>query len=303
MRIAVILNPVARHGWAGRQRRRLERALSAAGLAYDLHETRYRRHAVELAEHLAAEHDVVVAAGGDGTVNEVSRGLIRAGGGAHLGLVPIGTGNDFTKMIGVPCQVEEAVDVLSRHRPRCVDYGRFEWWEDADVPAGSGFFVNAIGLGFDAQVAVSVDRFRRLPGKAPYVAAVLQSLRQWRTPRGRVQADAATVYAGKLFFATTSNGRCSGGGFYLSPGASVNDGHLDLIVLEEVSVGRVLQLLPRVLLGRHEGAPEVHTCRARSVEVSVEAPLPVHVDGEIVTRRATRLHVEVVAGGLSILHP
>lgn len=302
-RFAVILNPAARHGWAGRQRQRLDEALAASGLGYDVHVTQYAGHAIELARQLAHEHAVVVAAGGDGTVNEVSQGLIHAGNGTHLGLVPIGTGNDFTKMIGVPPQVERAVEVLARIRPRRVDYGRFRWWEESEQPVGEGSFVNAIGMGFDAQVAASVDRFRFLPGKSSYVAAVFDALRRWSTPMGSVRVGHETVYEGRLFLVTTSNGQCSGGGFYLTPSASVEDGRLDLIVFEGVGVGRILQLLPQVMRGRHTTAPDVHMRRARRVEVATDAPVPIHVDGEVVTRLARRLEVEVVPGGLSVLHP
>jgi diacylglycerol kinase (ATP) len=303
MRYTFILNPAAGHGAAARRRRAVEAAVAASGLDADLRLTEGPGHAFTLAREAAAEKDVVVAVGGDGTVQEVSGGILASRRPVHLGVLPLGTGNDFVKMLGMPSEPRAAVEALRRARPQAVDYGRVRWWEDGK--AAEGTFVNAVGIGFDAQVAGEVGAFKFLPGVAAYLAAVLRTLARWKAPRVRVTVEQAAAppyrYEGPLLLTTAGNGTCSGGGFYLTPAASVTDGLLDVCLIEGISVPRILQLLPFTLFGRHIHAREVHMHRGVRIHLESDAPLPVHADGELLTRAARRLEIEVVPGGLSAL--
>jgi YegS/Rv2252/BmrU family lipid kinase len=305
--LLVILNPAAGRGGASSLWPQLQRAFRAAGARPELALTRAPGHAVELAESAArAGWPGVVAVGGDGVVHEVVNGLMRASeAAAHdtaLGVIAAGSGNDFVKMLHLPTHHPDlAARRIAAAAPRAVDVGRVDRCVAARGPAGVWYFTNGIGMGFDAQVAVQASRIRRLKGFAIYAAAVLRTLRDLRSPRMRVEIDGVTVADRPLVLATIGNGQCHGGSFWLSPGASVEDGLLDVLVADARSVPKVLALLPRVMRGQHVGAQGVTIHRGRVARVTSEEPVPIHADGELVADGVTELEAAVVAGGLRVL--
>lgn len=293
----VILNPTANRGGAERQWGAAEAVLMAAGTRYRVHRTRARGHAVDLAAQAVAEGwPAVLAVGGDGTVHEVVNGLVGASGEAAtppLGIVPLGSGNDFVKLVGLPPgSGRRAAEQLLRATPRCVDVGRMN----------GELFTNGVGIGFDARVAAAAQRVRRLRGMAIYGWAVLQVLSTHRTPRMHVTIDGETVVADEpLTLVTVGNGACHGGGFWICPAASIDDGLFDVCIAEAMTVPRLLGVLPRVMRGRHVGRPGVRMLRGRRIEIRADEPLPIHTDGEVVTQPLQQLDFEVLPGRLTVL--
>src|SRR5690606_11312996 len=150
--------------------------------------TERRGHAAELAERAVDERwGAVIAVGGDGVVHEVANGLMRrAGEGASLplGIIPVGSGNDFVKMLGVPPhRPADAVRRLVGAQPRQVDVGCVRRHDSGGGPPGTWYFTNGVGVGFDAQVATHARGIRRLRGAAIYGWALLKTLSQLRAPR------------------------------------------------------------------------------------------------------------------------
>lgn len=305
MQYVAILNPAAGHGRVRRRREAIAAALASTGWPGTLRLTEAPGHAVELARQAAIEAEVVIAVGGDGTVHEVCRGLLASDHRAHLGVVPLGTGNDFVKMLGMPRRLVAAAQSLATAAPQAVDYGIVQWTEHGQQRQQP--FVNAVGIGFDAQVAVRTAASKMLPGLASYLIAVLQTLRCWDGPHVRIESctpdGARLCFDHRMLLVTAGNGVCSGGMFYLTPHASIMDGLLDVCIVENMPPTRLLQILPRALNGTHEVAREVHTCRVRSLRVTANVGLPVHADGEIVALNAQNVAIEVVPEGLSVLMP
>ncbi len=307
MKTIAILNPRAATGKAGRRRGVVEAAMRDAGLGDEVWLTEAPGHAVALARQAAAEAEAILAVGGDGTIHEVSRGLIASERPVSLGVIPLGTGNDFVKMLGMARDPVAAARQLATAVPTPVDYGVVRWEEEGQMH--ERIFVNAVGIGFDAFVATEVDAYKGLPGITGYVVAVLQALGRWRAPHVSIHgaatpADSASVlFDGPMLLVTAGNGVCSGGSFYLTPRASFTDGLLDVCMVAEASPWRILQILPRALKGRHEREPEVQSAHIHSLTVTAEAGLPIHADGEIVTRSTRAIEVEVKPGGLSVLMP
>lgn len=304
MHYVLILNPVAGHGRVRRKQDALRRALDAASVSYEVRCTEAPGHAVALAHAAAAPGRAVVAVGGDGTVHEVARGLVEQGGGVPLGVIPMGTGNDFVKTIGMPSTPDAAVDALLRAQLQQVDHGWVRWEEHGQER--EQVFVNAVGIGFDARVAYEARAFKRLPGMTGYLAAVFRTLRRWTSPRATVTAETAegasvTLYAGALLLTTVGNGVSSGGAFYLTPHASIQDGVLDACVVAHASPWRILQVLPRALRGQHTAAPEVRMAAVRSLHLRADAPIPLHADGEGLSAGTQRMDVRIVEGGLRVL--
>jgi YegS/Rv2252/BmrU family lipid kinase len=311
MHYTFILNPNAGNGTARKKRSLIENVLRTERIDYDMIETTAPAHAVELARAAAIKSDAVVAIGGDGTIQEVVRGLIaaRALGDdktVAFGAVPLGTGNDFVKMLHVSSNPTEAVQTILKAEPVQVDYGVVDWVESGQKQ--TRVFVNAVGVGFDARASIEVERFKFLPGTMAYLAAVLKTLGSWSSPEVKVSVvngeDASSVwYNGSLLLANVGNGRCVGGGFYLTPNATITDGLFDICIVEGVGVMRILNIIPKALRGKHLNEPEVHFRKVSAVRIDSSEGLPVHADGEIVAHNATQIDLQIVEQGLTVLAP
>ena len=316
-RVLVIFNPAARGGRNRALRPALDAALRDAGLDTRVAETAGAGDAERLARTSDAE--VVVAAGGDGTVHEVVNGLAESA--AVLGVLPLGTGNDFAGALGVPAGLAAAARALARSRPVPIDLGHVGW-EEADGTARERRFANCLGMGFDAHAAHLAAETKWIGGRASYLAAVLRTLWAWRRPpvRARVTltpalaADASpappaldeaeAALDGPLFLCEVGNGHSVGGGFLLTPDARPDDGLLDVCLVRHVTPARALRLLPRTFTGAHVGEPEVQMDRVSALSVEVRAgALAVQADGETVTFGARRVRVRVLPGAARALAP
>ncbi|MQA89324.1 MAG: YegS/Rv2252/BmrU family lipid kinase [Gemmatimonas sp.] len=302
----VIFNPLASRGRAAKSRATIEASFAAGGADYRLVPTEYRGHAVELAQDAVRDGwSAIVAVGGDGIVHEVVNGLMCAAGNGvtvPVGIVPVGSGNDFVKMLGVPPhRPGEAVRRILTAEPRPVDVGKVVRHCTGGGPDGAWYFTNGVGVGFDAQVATHARAIKRLRGAAIYAWALLKALRELRSPRIDVFVDGVQISDRALILTTVSNGPCHGGNFWLCPGAEVDDGALDILIATGRSLPRVLRLLPRVMVGKHLGQWGVELHRGRSVVVRSTERLPIHADGEFVADWVTELEIEIVPGRLTVL--
>ncbi|HEV7590931.1 MAG TPA: diacylglycerol kinase family protein [Longimicrobium sp.] len=294
-RFYVILNPTAGRGAAARAWPAVRAVLEGGGAQVELAETRRHGHAMDLAEAAAhAGWPVVVAVGGDGTVHEVANGLLRASGGgvtaAALGIVAVGSGNDFALLAGVPRDPAEAARRIVSTAERRVDVGR----------VGDRWFTNGVGVGLDARVAVEANRNRRLRGIGIYLWALARVLRSFRPPLLRVEIDGGEVIERPLTLATVGNGARHGGGFWIFPAAKIDDGLLDVCICDGLGTLQILRFLPKTLRGTHVGASCVHMRTARRVRISSDTPLPVHADGEILFEDARELEIEIGPGLLRL---
>jgi diacylglycerol kinase (ATP) len=305
LKTCVILNPAAGRGAAGERRAELEGALRGAGLSYDLVVTHARGGAMELTSQAVERgYQAVVAVGGDGTINEVANGLVAAReagiGEAALGIIPLGTGSDFVKAFEgfSGGDLAAAVRRLSAGATRAVDAGRIA------VTAGGQelrrVFVNGLGAGIDAQVAVEVSKVTWTTGLAAYIIASLRALAAYKTSSMTVRYDGRELRK-KLYFATVANGRWQGGGFLLTPSASVDDGLLDLCIVPSLRLDQVIRFYPKLIDGSHVELKIVTMAQAKQIEISSATPFPVATDGEVVATDATRVAVEVLPGAIRLL--
>lgn len=283
MRVKVILNPAADRGRAIRLRQDLVRSAAAFG-PLDVTLTAGAGSAVAIAaEAAAAGYDVVAAAGGDGTANEVANGLLQGAPSAPpaLGLVPIGSGNDYAYGLALLDPPAAAVGRLFTGRHRPVDVARIE-----DDRGRRRIACNAVGIGFDAAVAIESLKIRRLYGFPAYLLAALRSLAfRFHAPELQLHFDrdepgAETVTQKALLMAVGVGPRV-GGGFQLTPDASFADGLLDSCLARPMARATMVAMLVRALRGTHVTSPLVQMRRSHSIELVADRPLPIHVDGEI----------------------
>lgn len=289
-----MVNPVAGRGRAARTWPRVADRLRAAGWSLEEVRSEAPGHAVELAARAARSGAaLVLAAGGDGTANEVANGLARCGalGSVALGLVPLGTANDFAACLGVPLDVDRAVELLLAGRRRRVDAGQ----------VNDRWFLNVAGVGFDAEVARWVNGRRKwVRGTSMYVAGIFRTLAHYRPAQMRVRLD-GVPWDAKAFLVAVGNAPAYAGGVRMCPGARPDDGELEVVRIGDVRKVEVLWLLPRLYRGRHLHHPKVARAAAREVDVDAEVPLAVHADGEPAGTTPARFRVQ--AGALQVVAP
>lgn len=277
MRAKVIMNPVSGEGKA----RQLVESVAAQFKSYGDAEFTFTvrpGHARELAHEAVDEgFDLVVAAGGDGTVHEVANGLYCDGRTRlPIGIIPFGTGNDLAYSLGIPTDLDAAVARIFGGRERaidlgCVDYGR-------DTPE---VFVNNMGIGFDAIVVIRSKQLTRVKGFAMYLTAVLQTIAfNYDAPDLEMQFDDETVRQNSLFL-SMGNGKRHGGGFLLTPDAQLDDGVIDSCLVNPVSRFTMIRMLLSVMNGTHTTTKYVTMRQSRRIDVRSSAALPIHVDGEM----------------------
>ena len=273
-RALVVVNPAAGGGRTARAWRRLRDVL-AATLPAEHAETRGPGDGERLArEAAAAGAPLVVAVGGDGTLNEVVNGVRAAGRGTPVGAVLTGRGCDASRNFGVPRDPIAAVRALADGRDRQLDLGRAEW--------GDGrrrWFTISGGAGFDAAVARRAQSVR-MRGTLPYLAAVIASVHLHRPTPAVLELDGVAEPAVPITAVVAANGRWFGGGMKIAPDADPADGVFDVVVLGALGRVELLCWLPTIYPGTHLRNPRVTVRRARQVRVSAPTPLPTHVDGE-----------------------
>lgn len=275
MRICVIFNPAARGNKARRFRRHLDEMAQQSYFKATTAPGDARRFA---AAAVTDKYDVIVAAGGDGTVNEVLNGIADVPDGfdqVRLGVLPLGTVNVFARELRIPLRLEAAWSMLRRGRETRIDLGRVHYFEEGR--AAQRYFIQLAGAGLDARAVELVSwRLKTNAGPLAYVVAGIQALME-KQPRLRVAVDGQAL-EGEL--ALMGNGKLYGGPFACFPGATLADGLLDVCVFPSVSFPSLLRLAPGLLLRRALPEGLVRRARGRSLEVSCETPAAFELDGE-----------------------
>lgn len=303
-RYKIIANPAAAKGTAALAIPRVEHTLAECGLDFDLVRTERPWHAAELAQQaVAAGYDVIVAAGGDGTSNEVLNGLMQArttapAASPAMGALCIGRGNDFAYGVGIPADLEAGCRALAQDCRRMIDAGRVT---GGLYPQGR-YFGNGVGIGFDAVVGFEAAGFSRLGGFLGYLVAVLKTVFLYhRAPLITVEYDGQAITQPALMI-SIMNGRRLGGGFLMAPQGRPDDGLLDLCIARQVSIVRIFALIPHFIRGTQATQKPITTGRAsRVVVTAVEGVLPAHTDGETLCTDGKRLEIELLPRQIEII--
>jgi YegS/Rv2252/BmrU family lipid kinase len=295
--VRIIVNPAADGGRLGREWPHIAERLGEWGLSAPVVFTEAPWHATDLAAEAVAEGvRRVVVAGGDGTVCEAAEGLYRAGSG-ELAILPLGTGNDGARTLGVPADLEEAARVALGGEIRSVDL----------ITIGEHAVLNAIGVGLtgdinDRAIGIKEAKIPLLRGILVYLLAALASLFRYRMQKVRMVAGDRN-YEGAMLILAVHGGPTTGGGFALTPAAVPDDGLLDVCLVEEVGpLGRLARLVAAMQgsLGKKRGTHEV---QAPWLELHFDQPLPAHLDGNSVTLEPPAARFEVVPGALKVVVP
>ncbi|HSC46968.1 MAG TPA: diacylglycerol kinase family protein [Gammaproteobacteria bacterium] len=292
MKIPLLVNPGAGKGLGREMGPAIARYLRELGLPPQVHNSNGPGHVQALMGQVLAEKPrLVVVAGGDGTVHEAVNGWLKAGGGAPLAVVPVGSGNDFVKMLDASHDWRESCWRAARGETRRVDVGR----------CNDYYFANGLGIGFDAQVAVEANGIRWVGGNAVYGVALAKTLLlRHATPTVCVQHDGES-FETDITLLTVNNGRVEGGSFIMAPDAEIDDGLFDVVVAAGMGRFGILGLVPQVLKGEHLDHPKVTTFRTAKLTVESDRGLPIHADGELTYSGATKLEIELLPKRLEVI--
>ncbi|MFN2303148.1 MAG: diacylglycerol/lipid kinase family protein [Anaerolineales bacterium] len=304
MKNCILVNPIAGKGAGTKAIPEIKSQLRHLDIEYDLCQTEYPGHGIELAKKAALEgYNTVVAVGGDGTVNEVINGLMEAASlsqlTSNLAVLPVGRGNDFSYGMGIPQDLESACNLLVTGNPRRIDIG---FVKGGDYPDGR-YFGNGIGIGFDTIVGFEAAKLPSfISGIPAYLIAALKTIfLYFDAPLLRIQIDDKTLEQ-PCILVSMMNGRRMGGSFMFAPDSSPDDGMLNLCIAHKVTRLQVLGLFPKVMSGTQADHHAIKMPIGQHIHVkALSGSLPVHADGETICEAGQELEVIILKQQLNLL--
>jgi diacylglycerol kinase (ATP) len=290
MSMYVILNPQA---GSATDRLTLEKELNQLG---DIvcHETHGPGEATHLAQQGVAQgFECIVAAGGDGTIHEVVCGLAEAGRCVRLGVLPLGTGNDFARSIGIPTTITEATHILAAAVTRQIDIVRVQG-------ATTTYSINIASGGFSGVVNDHLDtNKKKFWGALAYPRAALEALTELTPYHTRLTYDNDEVFELALYNIAIANAQYAGGGIQIAPDALPNDGLLDIVMVPVLPLPELALLVPQIIRGTHTDGDRTVTRRAQKVQVQSQPAIPFNVDGERID--TSDFTFEIIPGALTVI--
>lgn len=270
----------------------VEQALQSAGLQGELALTQYAGHATELAQQAVEEGwPLIVAAGGDGTIHEVINGLMQAEKRtASLGIIPLGTANDLADVLRLPREPAAACRRIAAGQSRLIDVGL----------VNGRFFANNSAVGLEPVVSLNHERMRRVKGNLRYLLAALKSIGEAKPWQMRLAWEGGS-YEGPITLVSVGNSHRTGGLFYMTPRASLDDGLLDVVFAGRLSRWQLLSFLPKTLKGTHIHHPLVTYLQTKQLSLSASPATPLQADGEIIERQAVEVHYSILPKRLRII--
>jgi YegS/Rv2252/BmrU family lipid kinase len=296
-RIAAIANPHAGRGRAGKLLPRIQQQLHSRLGDVTVRFTDSGGHATSIArELLETGFDLIIAVGGDGTVSEVANGFLRDDqpirGDAQLGFLPIGTGSDFQRSLGIPSDLDEAAKILAFGKPLAIDMGK------ATLVSGDGrerqrYFVNLVSFGMGGAVAAGAkNTLTVLGGKAGFLWATFKTMATYQGRQIEIELDGSgrslPFYISNV---AVGNGRYHGGGMHACPAAVLNDGLLEVTIVEYLKPFEIVRDIRILYSDSVYCHPKIHHLRAQRFAARSEQPTWVEVDGEPLGRLPLTIQV------------
>jgi len=301
-KVKIILNPTADMGNAWRVARDLRPITLEYGNA-DWNGTVYPGHAIELAKQAGEQgYDMVIAMGGDGTVHEVVNGLMQVPENKRpmLGVVPVGSGNDFAYANNIPQKSDHALAHALKNEASAIDLGLM-----TDEHGRKEYFDNTLGIGFDAIVTIRSHKLPILRGFLIYLTAVIQTILLNHDPAFTQFETDNEKWEDQVLMTTICNGGREGGGFMLSPDSKMTDGILEYLTVRKVSRAMMFRLVPEFMNGTHRRfTKEIRMGVCKKFTMISDRPLYIHADGEIFTSFGSNLRkvsFEILPNALKVV--
>jgi len=300
-KIKIILNPMADMGNAWRVARDL-RSITEEHGGIDWSGTVYPGHAIELAKQAGEQgYDMVIAMGGDGTVHEVVNGIMQASEEKRpiLGVVPVGSGNDFAHAINTSNASTTALKRAIEGEVSTIDLGLM-----TDPNGRKEYFDNTLGIGFGTVMTINSHRLPLLRGFLMYLVAALQTIIFHNDPMNLEIETDTEKWNQKVLLLEMCNAPRAGGGFHVAPSAKIDDGILNYTMITEVSRPMMLRILPEIKNGTHARFKQIKMGTCKKFALTSDLPLYIHADGEIFSGPGTDLRqvsFEILPNALKIV--
>ncbi|AST93204.1 MULTISPECIES: diacylglycerol/lipid kinase family protein [Sutcliffiella] len=284
-----IVNKVSGSGRAYRIWNQIEKRLNKECIPYSVFFTERQKHATELVKEITKKDNVsaIVAIGGDGTVHEVINGII--GTTTPLGIIPAGSGNDFSRGLGIPLDYNLALNRLLNGEPKIIDIGN----------VNSTYFGTVAGIGFDGKVADTTNRSKHKKlfssvrlGKISYIISALNVLLRYKPQDITLKIDNELHHLPGVWLVAVANLPFYGGGLVICPKAVSNDGLFEICIAQNMTKLQFLRLLPTVFKGNHTHSPSITILKGKELEIICSDPLLIHGDGEIIGQTPTKIRIE-----------
>jgi YegS/Rv2252/BmrU family lipid kinase len=286
--LAIFVNPASGGGRGAKLLPRVEQALDARRAVFRVQRTKGLEHGVRQALAAIEAGELPVVMSGDGLIGAVGGAM--AGAEVPLGIIPGGRGNDLARVLGIPEEPEQAVDVLLGGESRRIDVGE----------VNGARFLGIVSVGFDSEANRVANETRFLRGNLVYAFAALRTLMRWKPARFTVRVDDERHrFTG--YSVSVANNRAFGGGMFIAPDAELDDGLFDVVAVGAVGKLRFVANLPKVFKGTHVEEDEVQVFRARHLELTASGPFPVYADGEHISDLPASLRV--LPRALSVIVP
>ncbi len=277
MKILLIYNPFAGHGRAKKILPEVEAEFTKHNIEFDLKLTDYPEHATEIIKNVKFKtYDAIVAAGGDGTLFEVINGyyMNSSRNKPPLGILPVGTGNAVARDLELhTSKWKEAIAIIAQMKPRKVDVGKFT------SHGQSYYFLNILGLGFVADVTKTAKSLKGL-GNISYSLGVLYQMLMLKSFKLKLELDGELLERDNIFVEVSNTTYTAN--FFMAPNAKIDDGLLDITLLNKLSRIGLLKAFPKVFTGEHIHLPEVETFTARHIKITTDPPKVLTPDGELI---------------------
>ncbi|OQA20956.1 MAG: Diacylglycerol kinase [Actinobacteria bacterium ADurb.Bin346] len=290
MKNLVILNPASRNGKALELKEKLEEILVSAGLDYVLHISKSAEDIREIISKNIDVFDNFISCGGDGTVHNIANCL--AGTGKNLGCIPLGSGNDIARNLGIPLEIDKAAAIINDGNTRKLDMGMIN---------GKYYYLAVSGAGFDSAVTDLANNTRLpLKGTSKYTYAVYRTLITFRSKKFFIKFDGQEKTANAMFV-VVGNMSSYGGGMKIVPEADPEDGIFDVCIINRMSKMYFVKVFPSVFEGKHTSDPFVDYFKASEVEIDSEYNFSVFADGEYICKLPAKF--EMAKKAISFIAP
>jgi diacylglycerol kinase (ATP) len=298
-KLGIVLNPTAGRGRAEQIEKQIIKLLRHRNIVFQLEKTNAPLHATKLSKQLCKEYDIIVAVGGDGTINEVATGLI--GSTASLAILPIGSGNDFNRIIGISKKLDEAFNTIISGTKKLIDLGSVTIKNFSGITQIKNF-INVLGIGIDAQIAKETKRIKYLRGLPLYLLAAIKALSSY-SPNKYIITDGDRTKEEYIYLLCAGNGIYEGGGFQMLPNANPSDSKMNICLIKKMSVLNAIPLIPRIINGTHGKHKMISMWDSKSLKVTSKEPFIIHGDGEIFEEDAMEATIDLLPNALTIIMP
>ena len=268
-KILFIINPVSGVGKQKLVEKSIKKYLDTSKFTYEVKYTKEAKHAIDISTEAAGKFDIITAVGGDGSVNEVSKGLVNTN--SVLAIIPTGSGNGLARYLNIPLKMDKAIQLINLFNIKKIDTAEIN----------NEKFVNVAGIGFDAHVSHIFANYGKR-GPLPYVKIAAEEFPKYKAKKYKITIDGKTFYR-KAFLISFANSSQFGNNAYISPDAKIDDGLIDVCIFKNFPIVESPRLAVMLFDKRLDKSKYMEIIKGREITIMHENPIIAHIDGEPVS--------------------